>query len=97
MVALVPEVEGIDDFLEILGPEVYVRDRKEGNSIHGGVGLGRDMTVDTCWHQWYAEIPNANLTPRFGSSVKGRRSHVKPHYARLFAPCEVPWSRNCSR
>jgi len=29
--------EGIDEFLEI---QVYVGDRKEGNSIHGEVGSG---------------------------------------------------------
>jgi hypothetical protein len=48
MGALVPVVEGIDDFPESLGLEVHGRDQKEENSIHGGVDFDRDMIVDTC-------------------------------------------------
>jgi hypothetical protein len=81
--ALVPEVEGIDDFLEILGPEVYERDQKEGNSIHGDLGSDRDMIVGTCWHRWYAKI--ASSTRKFGNSARDRRNHVEPHRALLCA------------
>ena len=95
MGALVPEVEGIDDFLEILGPEVCGRDRKEGNSIHGGLDSDRDMTADTCWHQWYAEV--ASSTRKIGSSARGRKNHVERHRAPLCASREVLWRQNCSR
>jgi hypothetical protein len=89
MGALGPVGEGNDDFLEIL-PELYARDRKEWDSIHGGVGPGRDMIVGTCWHQWYAEFLDASLTGKCGNSARGRRNHAKPHHAPLCASREVP-------
>ena len=53
MGALISEVEGIGEFLEILGREMPLRgrDQKEGNPIDGAIGLDCGMNVDACWQQ----------------------------------------------
>ena len=92
MNALVPEVEGIDDCLEILDPEVNGgRVRQVVNSIHDEENPDRDMNVDTCWGQWYAEFPDASLTRTFGNSARGCRNHVEHHHACLCAWPGAPW------
>ena len=87
MGALVSEVEGIGEFLEILGREMPLRgrDRKEGNPIDGAIGLDRGMNVDACWQQcgW-------NL----GNWVRDHRNYVERPQA-CAPPCaEVSWHRN---
>lgn len=70
MDALVLEVQGIDDFLEILGPEMCGRDWKEGDSIRGVIGSDCGMVLDTWWQQC------ANIGRNLGSSGSdSRKSH----------------------
>lgn len=87
MGALVPEVEGIGDFPEILGHEMPLCgcDQKEGNSIDGAVGLVRGMNVNACWQHC------ADIDRNLGNWVRDRRNYVEPSCA------EVAWHQNCSQ
>ena len=93
MGALVPEVEGMGDFPEILGREMPLRgrDRKEGNSIEGAIGLDHGMNLNACWQQC------ADIGRSLGNWVRDRRHYVEPPQA-CAPPCaEVSWHRNCSQ
>ena len=85
MNARVPEMEGIDGFVEILGPEVGGKyGQKVENSIHDDENPDCDMNR-------YAEFPDASSIRTFGNSARRCRNHVEHHHACICAWLGASW------